>query len=243
LAYSLLDYGFENRDGEVSGEVEDLLIDLNDGRILFATLEYGGFLDLGDREIAVPLSAFSWGAENELILNFDEAALENFPDVGDDWPDFADPAWDDEVSGFWNNIGINPGVDITEASNTVVWAEDLLGYPLVDLGSGVGTIYNMIVDPATSRVRYVLVDFGTGAQADDPYIIPFSALNVESFDPATVGETGLAFDTEISAESLLTTPRFDRTLFLDTALVPAELLAEVDTYWSDQGYEVAGESE
>jgi hypothetical protein len=168
LAYALLDYDFVNQDGEVSGEIEDFLVDLNTGRILFVTLEYGGFLEIGDRQIAVPLSAFAWGAEDQLILNFDEQELENFPDVGGDWPDIADPAWDDEVIGFWNNIGIDPGVDISEASNTVVWAQDLMGYPLVDLGAGAGTIYNMIINLANSHISYILADFGTGADVGDP---------------------------------------------------------------------------
>jgi hypothetical protein len=236
LAYALLDYDFVNQDGEVSGEIEDFLLDLNSGRILFVTLEYGGFLEIGDRQIVVPLSAFAWGTENELILNFDEQALENFPDVGDDWPALTDPAWDDEVIGFWNNIGINPGVDIAEASSTVMWAQDLMGYPLVDLGAGVGTIYNMIINLADSHVEYVLADFGTGADVGDPYILPLSAFSVEDFDASLVADAGLAFDAEITTDLLLTIPRFDRALYTDAALIPAETLDAVDTFWQEQGY-------
>jgi len=54
---ALLDDNFQTRNGQVNGDIEDVLINISTGRIWFVTLNYGGFLDIGDKTIAVPLSA------------------------------------------------------------------------------------------------------------------------------------------------------------------------------------------
>ncbi|MEZ4733946.1 MAG: PRC-barrel domain-containing protein [Caldilineaceae bacterium] len=238
LGYAFLDQDFINADGEVSGEIEDLLIDLSNGRILFAAIEYGGFLDIGDREIVVPLNAFTWQPlEDDLVLNFDEQALQQFPDVGSDWPDFNDPAWDDEVSTFWRDVGVDPGFDFAAPATTAVWAEDMLGYSLVDLGVGVGTIQNMLIDLTNSRVKYLLVGFGTTAAEDAPFMIPLSAVDVTAIDNTVTGNE-IAFDTNFTLEILQTAPRFDRILFDTVGEVDPVLDDAADQYWEEQGYAI-----
>jgi sporulation protein YlmC with PRC-barrel domain len=56
-------FNVENPEGESLGSVEDVVFNLDDGQILLVTLEYGGFLDIGDKVFPVPLSAFRFDQE------------------------------------------------------------------------------------------------------------------------------------------------------------------------------------
>ena len=232
LGYAFLDADFVNADGAVSGEIENLLIDMTNGQILFASVEYGGFLDIGDKEILAPLSAFTWRSlEDNLILNFDEQALTTFPDLNAGWLNPDNPAWDDEVVAFWRNINLDPGFDFDAAANTVVWADDLLGYSLVDLGAGIGTMQNMLIDLTSSRVKYLLVGFGTGAADSAPFMLPFSALEVTD-----IADNRMTFNTDLTLEMLQLAPRFDRTLFNTTGELDPALDDAADQYWQEQGF-------
>ena len=43
-----------NRAGEDLGQIEDFMIDLENGRIAYAVLSFGGFLGMGDKLFAIP---------------------------------------------------------------------------------------------------------------------------------------------------------------------------------------------
>jgi uncharacterized protein YrrD len=232
--YALMDLDFVNQDGQVSGEIEDFFFDMNSGHIPFVTVEYGGVLDIGDTELAMPLSAFSWQSADEVVLNFDEQALQDFPDLGDDWPDVTNPTWDDEVNSFWSEHGVDPGANIEEASGPLVEASDLTGYTLVDLGAGAGTVQDVLVDLAGGRVKYVLVGFGAGAAADDAYILPLAIFSVTEQDQGLGNE--LAFDAEVTQEMLLTAPRFDRALYGEDELIEPGLDEQIAAYWQSFGF-------
>lgn len=231
-ASQLLDYDFDNIDGEVSGEIEDLLIDTATGRVLFATLEYGGFLDIGDTELPVPLSAFTWHAENGLVLNFNEEVLQNMPDVGENWPNAQDAAWDDELNQFWGDLGFDTGEDITEASNTIVRASTINGYPIADLGVGAGAVNDLIIDLGTSQVKYAVVSYGAATVADEWILVPFSAFDANAFGDE------FAYSTGIDLATLDEAPRVDRDLLYSTTPIDSTLDDQIDTFWDERGFEV-----
>lgn len=219
-ASTLLDYDFQNIDGEVSGEIEDIIMDVADGRILFVTLEYGGFLDIGDTELPVPLSAFTWGPSGELVLNFPEEELQNFPDLGTDWPDVTNPAWDDDANGFWRNIGIDPGYDATTASNSIVRASTIVGYSVGDVGYGPGTVRDLIIDLGQNHAKYVILSYGMGVTYDEDLVaVPFSAFDASGFG------NQLVFAGDLEPTVLDEAPRFDNDLY--TGVGP------LDPTWDD----------
>ena len=237
-ASTLIDYDFQNIDGQVSGEIEDILMDVADGRILFVTLEYGGFLDIGDTELPVPLSAFTWGPSNELVLNFPEEELQNFPDLGTDWPDVNDPAWDDDANGFWRNIGIDPGYDATTASNSIVRASTIVGYSVGDVGYGPGTVRDLIIDLGQNRAKYVILSYGMGVTYDEELVaVPFSAFDASGFG------NQLIFAGDLDPTVLDQAPRFDNTLYNDGAPLDATWDDNFDSYWADRGYTVGETAE
>lgn len=57
-----------NKAGEHLGKIEELMIDLEDGRIAYAALSFGGFLGLGSKLFAIPWQALQMKLHDHAIL-------------------------------------------------------------------------------------------------------------------------------------------------------------------------------
>ena len=69
-----------NAQGEELGEIEEVLIDPNTGRIAYLLVEHGGFLGMGEDVFAVPWGVARYVSENdELVLDISEERLKNAP--------------------------------------------------------------------------------------------------------------------------------------------------------------------
>jgi sporulation protein YlmC with PRC-barrel domain len=86
-----------NPAGEELGTLKDLVIDLEDGRIAYAVLSFGGFLGMGDKYFAIPWEAFVLNAKDStLILDVDSEVLKAAPGFDKDhWPN------DAQYEGGW----------------------------------------------------------------------------------------------------------------------------------------------
>ena len=84
-----------NHQGEDLGKIEELMVDLDRGRIAYAVLSFGGFLGMGDKLFAIPWQAFAVDtAQKRLILNTKKELLEKATGFDkSNWPNMADPAW------------------------------------------------------------------------------------------------------------------------------------------------------
>jgi len=238
FASALLDYSFENMDGEVSGDLEDLLIDLETGRVLFASIEYGGVLDLGDKDIVVPLNAFAIGPDGELVLNIPEQQLESYPDLGNNWPNLEDPTWDDEVINFWNQAGIAQPPGFEEATTSVAWVSDLIGHGIADAAEGVGagTVQDILINLGTAQAPYLVVEYGDAVD-DLPVVIPLTALDTTNW------QEGFVFGPDWTPDMFENAPRYDESLYpRDSQLHPA-FGEEVESTWGDMGFDNDGDNE
>ena len=96
-----------NAAGENLGKIEDLMIDLNTGRIAFAVLSFGGFLKMGNKLFAIPWEALKIDAvKKEFILNANKNQLEQATGFDkDNWPDMADPTFG---STLYHHYGFKP---------------------------------------------------------------------------------------------------------------------------------------
>jgi sporulation protein YlmC with PRC-barrel domain len=94
-ASSLAKDDVKNGAGEKLGDIKDIMIDTETGRVAYAVLSFGGFLGLGDKLFAVPWNAMRLNAEDHsFVLDVDKETLKNAPGFDKDhWPDFADPTW------------------------------------------------------------------------------------------------------------------------------------------------------
>lgn len=77
-----------NTAGEDLGKIEELMIDLRDGRIAYAVLSFGGFLGLGNKLFAIPWSALSLRVhEHAFVLDIPKEVLEKAEGFDkDNWP-------------------------------------------------------------------------------------------------------------------------------------------------------------
>jgi sporulation protein YlmC with PRC-barrel domain len=96
-----------NRQGEDLGDIKDLMIDVDSGRVAYAVLEFGGLLGMGSKLFAVPLSALEIDPENHrFIFDKDKEALDTAPGFDKDhWPDFSDREWGSSVHSHY---GVRP---------------------------------------------------------------------------------------------------------------------------------------
>jgi sporulation protein YlmC with PRC-barrel domain len=103
----------ENAQGNNLGEINDVVIDPSDGSVVYAVLEAGGFLGLGEKFFAVPWRAFQTVADNDdkddkgeierLILNVDKDRMQNAPGFDkDNWPNMADTQWGQTVHSYYD---------------------------------------------------------------------------------------------------------------------------------------------
>lgn len=107
-ATTLIGDPVKNSAGEDLGELEDIMIDLESGRIDYAVIARGGILGIGDKLFAIPWSSLHVDLEDESIrLDIDEERLENAPGFDQDsWPKTTDYEFEKRV---YNHYGVeNP---------------------------------------------------------------------------------------------------------------------------------------
>lgn len=178
-ASDLMGFNVQNMDTDNLGEIDNLIIDLSTGQVLFANLSFGGFLDLGDKTFPIPLGAFALGPDNQtLYLNVPEETLQNAPGFDDNWPDPTVVDWDVETDHFWRDLGIqmNPLASGNEAA-VIARSSELLGSNVQNpAGEDLGEIDDLIIDLGTGVVDYAVMSFGGFLGiGEDHFAIPLSA--------------------------------------------------------------------
>ena len=90
-----------NSAGEDLGHIEQIMIDIPSGRVVYAVLSFGGFLGIGDALVAVPWDAMridEKAAIQTFVLDIDRETLEKAPRFSKDrCPNMADPAFADAI--------------------------------------------------------------------------------------------------------------------------------------------------
>jgi sporulation protein YlmC with PRC-barrel domain len=93
----------KNSAGEDLGLLEDIMLDVNNGRISYGVITFGGFLGMGNKLFAIPWSALVLNTEEKCFyLNIDKEQLENAPGFDKDhWPNMADHEWGRTVYDYY----------------------------------------------------------------------------------------------------------------------------------------------
>lgn len=92
---SFMDTKVESPDGTNLGEIKDVVIDWNSGKVQYTVLSFGGILGVGDKLFAIPIDQLKTQPDSKkLVLAIDKDRLKNAPGFDkDSWPDFADTTW------------------------------------------------------------------------------------------------------------------------------------------------------
>lgn len=109
-----------NRQNEDLGDIEDVVIDVQSGKIRYAAISVGGFLGIGDKLIAVPWKSLNiqrtGDDDYQVVFNIDEARLRSAPGFNqDNWPDFANEQFGRQTHQFY---GVEYEEETTSATGT-----------------------------------------------------------------------------------------------------------------------------
>ncbi len=98
-----------NVKGEALGKIEDLVVDIDTGRIVYAVLESGGFLSIGDKLFPVPWETLAaLPSEGIFFLNQSKEQMEKAPAFDkNNLPNMADMDWGE---GIFKHYGV-PGYE------------------------------------------------------------------------------------------------------------------------------------
>ena len=92
-----------NATGEKLGSIQNIMLDVPNGRVAYAVLSTGGFLGLGDRLFAIPWSALTLDTDRKcFILDQQREDFESAPGFDKDhWPAMADLTWATSVHEYY----------------------------------------------------------------------------------------------------------------------------------------------
>lgn len=220
-ATEFMDYTLINSQGENLGEVEDLMVGLQSGRLTYAILSFGGFLDLGENVVAIPLNVLNFNnidrIDQTLTFDIDEEMIQNAPSFNPNaWPDASDPRWDDDITNYWEANAVATGPKALRAS-------DLIGYNVINAqGEDLGDVEDLMIGLNSGRVKYAVLSFGGFLGLGDKlFAVPLSSMQF-SFD-----EEALIFD--VPQEMLENAPGFDNNAWPDMANPQWDL--DIGNYW------------
>ncbi|CAN5825813.1 hypothetical protein BH24DEI2_BH24DEI2_12860 [soil metagenome] len=102
-ASSLIDDKVKNSQDENIGDLKELMIDVQSGRVAYGVLDFGGILGMGNKLFAVPWQAFSVDEENKILrLDVDKDRLKNAEGFDlSSWPDTADTEWGQKIHDYY----------------------------------------------------------------------------------------------------------------------------------------------
>lgn len=97
-----------NEEGKDLGHVDELVFDMNSGKINYAALSFGSFAGLGGKLFAIPFHAFRLRQtpdDKYLVLNISEEKLRAAPGFDSNhWPNTADPNWSRDIDRYYEEF-------------------------------------------------------------------------------------------------------------------------------------------
>lgn len=164
-ASDLIGKAVVNPEGEQLGQIQDLAIDPEQGRVAYAVLSFGGVLGMGDKWFAVPTGALTLPEDaKRFVLAVDKDQLKNAPGFAKTrWPQMDNVTWGMETHEFY---GQEPywtfeGDDATPAVLRIQKASDVIGRRVQDPdGEKLGEIKDLVIDPDRYGISYAVLTFG-----------------------------------------------------------------------------------
>jgi sporulation protein YlmC with PRC-barrel domain len=167
-ASQLMGKNVENPKGENLGEIKDLVIDVNNERVFYAILEFGGFLGLGEKLFAYPVRYFNPTSANtdKLVLNVDKEKLKAAPGFArDSWPDWL--TYGKKVDQYYGEtVKLKP-----VANQKLIRASELIGKDVDDrVGKDMGEIDDMVINMNSGKIQHAVLEFDQSWNLNDKLI-------------------------------------------------------------------------
>ena len=206
---SIIRMDVEDSQDQNIGRVDDLAIDLENGRLVEVIVSSGGFLGLGERTVAVPPAALRFDpADGVLRINVNKEKFKAAPDFEmSKWAEHSQSRHVAEVYRYYgqepyfaaDGQGSRSGNTPTEPLGYLQRSSVLSGLPIKNLQDElIGNVNSFLVDLESGRVRHVVV------------LVP-GFLKTRSVIPATELRFNAAHDAlylDISTQAFKNEPRF-----------------------------------
>jgi len=198
-----------NPRGEKLGEVQDLAVDPDRGRVAYVVLSFGGFLGMGEKWFAVPTGALTLPDDcKNFVLAVEQDRLKNATGFDKDrWPPMGDPAWGTGIHEFYGQkpYWMDESGASTPEDLRIQKASEILGRPVQnDRGEMLGEIKDLMIDPDRARITYAVLTFGGFlGMGDKLFAIPTGVLQM----PGTASYVVLTVD----KDHLKTATGFDKS--------------------------------
>ncbi len=210
-----------NAQGEDLGDIKDVIIDVNNSRVHYVVLSFGGFLGMGNKLFAYPVRAFSLAADkDELILNVAKERLKDAPGFeADRYPNFEAAVYRDRVDNYFGKpLAIEPRPNMRLVRSGELIGKDVNGANGRDLGE----IQDVVLNMANGNVQYAVLEFDQSWSLNDKLF----AFPLRSFKQgARVSEDWML---NISKDTLNNVPGFDKKAWPD--MKDPKWNADVDRY-------------
>ena len=107
-ATSIIGDKVENAKGEDLGTIDNLMINIQTGRLEYAVVEYGSFLGIGGKLFAIPFDELTVvPGEHIFTVNRDKEYLRMSPGFDKNhWPDTNDHSYYGDVDSYWGSAAL-----------------------------------------------------------------------------------------------------------------------------------------
>lgn len=195
---------------EPLGEVSDLLLDLESGRVGLAVVSSGGVLGVNSRDTLVPPETLSYNPSTKtLVLDVDPAKFKAAPEVDlSVWEQADSPTKLNETYVYY---GKNPYTDertgkdqsVTPTSSGLMRrASRIIGLPVVNsLEEKIGVVNDLVIDLPVGRIVHVVVSSSGFRAVGDT----LSAVPPAKFRHVSAGD---ALQVNLTKEELTHAPHF-----------------------------------
>jgi sporulation protein YlmC with PRC-barrel domain len=94
----------KNHNDETLGELEEIVIDVDAGKVAYGVLASGGFLGMGEKFFAIPWEMLTVDTDEKVLrLDLDKEIFEEAPGFDkDDWPDPSDLEYTGTVYEYYS---------------------------------------------------------------------------------------------------------------------------------------------
>lgn len=228
-ANKLIGREVRSSDNQKLGKIDNFVVDLETGRILYVVVGSGGVAGVGEKKFAVAPEVFTETQGKDAHLNMDKAKFEAAPEFTKDIDKDTELNKASFPSKVYEYFGQNPWwKGATSASegefHNVHKVSDLIGMKIQNVSNqDMGKVDNVILDVPDARVAYVIFNpdrsLGLG---DYYYAFPPNALTLSSDHKNLVSD--------ISKEKLNGAPHFDKNNWPNLS----------DPNWASQVYKYYG---
>jgi sporulation protein YlmC with PRC-barrel domain len=224
-----------NKAGQNLGSINDLVVELNTGKICYAALAHGGFAGIGAKLFAVPWQAmtFVFGErDHHFVFDVTEEELKKAPGFDTyNWPNVADPKWAAAVKP--NSAApaeepaardeVGPAGQI--AADHVYRVSVLKGMKVRNPAhEDLGHLYEFVLHVQEGQVGYAVLSHGSIAGIGGKlFAIPLDAFQLKH------QADDKFFVLDVSAAKLKEAPGFDASNWPD--LASPDWARDIDRHW------------